>query len=101
MYDLMVKNGKIVKSDEIFEGTIAISNGKISKVVKGDEDLPSKAVVDAKGNLVMPGAIDTHVHFNDPGYEWREDFEHATAAAVLGGIYNYYRYAFTKRTSIN
>ena len=33
----------------------------------------------------FPGAIDTHAHLNDPGYEWREDYEHGTAAAVVGG----------------
>ena len=45
----------------------------------------SAKVIDAKGNYVFPGAIDTHAHLNDPGYEWREDYEHGTAAAALGG----------------
>ena len=38
-----------------------------------------------KGKYVFPGAIDTHAHLNDPGYEWREDYEHGTAAAADGG----------------
>lgn len=50
----------------------------------GEEPEATK-VIDAKGNYVFPGAIDTHAHLNDPGYEWREDYEHGTAAAVLGG----------------
>lgn len=85
MYDLFVKNGKIVTVDEVFEGGIAVKNGKIASILRAGEDVEATEVVDAKGNLIMPGAIDTHAHFNEPGYEWREDYEHASAAAVLGG----------------
>ena len=38
------------------------------------------------GKLIFPGAIDAHVHLNDPGYTWREDFEHGTLAAAAGGV---------------
>ena len=43
-------------------------------------------VFDARGMLVLPGAIDPHVHFNDPGYTEREDFLHGTSAAASGGV---------------
>jgi allantoinase len=43
-------------------------------------------VIDGKFNLLMPGAIDPHVHFDTPGFEFRDDFEHGTTAAAYGGV---------------
>ena len=85
MYDVLVKNGKIVTADAVFDGNIAVKNGKIAALMSAGEEPEATKVIDAKGNYVFPGAIDTHAHLNDPGYEWREDYEHGTAAAVLGG----------------
>lgn len=42
--------------------------------------------IDGSFNLIIPGAIDSHVHFNTPGFEQREDFEHASSAAAFGGV---------------
>lgn len=85
MYDLILKNGKIVLSDAMFDGTIAVKNGKIAAILDHESDLTATQVIDVKGNYIFPGAIDTHAHLNDPGYEWREDYEHGTAAAAVGG----------------
>ena len=85
MYDVLVKNGRIVTADRVSEGNIAIRDGKIAAVLNDGEEPEAAKVIDAKGNYVFPGAIDTHAHLNDPGYEWREDYEHGTAAAALGG----------------
>lgn len=85
MYDLLVKNGKIVTADCVFSGNIAVKEGKIAAVLLAGEEPEAKKVIDTKGNYVFPGAIDTHAHLNDPGYEWREDYEHGTAAAAVGG----------------
>ncbi len=43
-------------------------------------------IIDLRGNLLIPGCIDAHVHFNDPGFDFREDFLSGTTAAVCGGI---------------
>lgn len=43
-------------------------------------------IIDGDFNLLMPGAIDPHVHFDTPGFEFREDFEHASTAAAYGGV---------------
>ncbi len=52
-----------------------------------EADLPSGVeICDAHYLLVMPGAIDPHVHFNTPGYEFRDDFEHGSTAAAYGGV---------------
>ncbi|WP_077612327.1 allantoinase AllB [Clostridium sp. Marseille-P2415] len=85
MYDLLVKNGKIVTTDCVFQGNIAVKGGKIAAILIAGEEPEAEKVIDAKGNYVFPGAIDTHAHLNDPGYEWREDYGHGTAAAAVGG----------------
>ena len=85
MYDLLVKNGKIVTAECVFSGNIAVKGGKIAAVLLEGEEPQAEKVIDARGNYVFPGAIDTHAHLNDPGYEWREDYEHGTAAAAVGG----------------
>lgn len=85
MYDLLIKNGKIVTADSVTEGNIAVKEGKIAAILAKGEEVEAAKVMDAEGKLVFPGAIDTHAHLNDPGYEWREDYEHGTAAAAVGG----------------
>ena len=86
MFDLIVKNGKIVTSERIFDGNIGIKDGKIAAIVSRESELLGKEVIDIEGKFLFPGAIDTHAHLNDPGYTWREDYEHGTAAAAVGGI---------------
>lgn len=85
MYDLLIKNGKIVTADSVTEGNIAVKEGKIAAILAKGEEVEAAKVMDAEGKFVFPGAIDTHAHLNDPGYEWREDYEHGTAAAAVGG----------------
>ena len=85
MYDLLIKNGKIVTADAITEGGVAVKDGKIAAVLGAGVEPEAAKVIDAGGKYIFPGAIDTHAHLNDPGYEWREDYEHGTAAAALGG----------------
>lgn len=85
MYNLLIKNGKIVTAEGVAEGNIAINDGKIAAILLVGDEPEAEKVIDAAGKLVFPGAIDTHAHLNDPGFEWREDYEHGTAAAALGG----------------
>ena len=85
MYDLLIQNGRIVTADAVTEGNIAVKDGKIAAITAKEELPEAKKVIDAAGKYVFPGAIDTHAHLNDPGYEWREDYEHGTAAAAVGG----------------
>ncbi|GAG24409.1 unnamed protein product, partial [marine sediment metagenome] len=67
--------------------TIYVEKGKIKDIVPGDEVLlPTEKEIDVKGNIVFPGFIDPHVHFDDPGFTEREDFETGTRSAAAGGI---------------
>lgn len=85
MYDVLVKNGRIVTADAVTVGSIAVKAGKIAAVLAAGIEPEAAKVIDAEGKYVFPGAIDTHAHLNDPGYTWREDYEHGTAAAAVGG----------------
>jgi len=84
---IRIKNARIVKNEELQEVNIYIEKGKIKDIVpEGKALLPAEKEIDAKGNIVFPGFIDPHVHFDDPGFTEREDFETGTRSAAAGGI---------------
>lgn len=85
LFNLVIKNGKVVTTDRIFEASICVTDGKIAAIVEAGTPVEAEEVIDAKGSYVFPGAIDSHSHLNDPGYLWREDYAHGTAAAGVGG----------------
>ncbi|MCC8126414.1 MAG: allantoinase AllB [Clostridiales bacterium] len=85
MADLLIKNVNLVLPEEVREGGLAVENGKISSLLLSGESVDAEEIIDGRGCYLFPGAIDTHAHLNDPGYTWREDYEHGTAAAAVGG----------------
>ena len=64
MYDLIIKNGRIVDGtgNPAFDGDIAIKDGLVASL--GSVSQPAKKTIDAKGNLVAPGWVDTHSHMD-------------------------------------
>lgn len=68
------------------EVSIAIDSEKIVGIGHDSVMPPSNRTIDAGGNLILPGMIDMHTHFRDPGYTEREDFECGTKAAAAGGV---------------
>lgn len=82
---ILIKESNIVFSSEIRSGDIFIKNGKI---VELDHKInrPAELVIEAKGLTALPGIIDTHVHFREPGLTHKEDFSTGSKAAVAGGI---------------
>jgi dihydroorotase len=68
----------------LVEADIAIADGKIAAI--GRIDLPADTVLDAKGLHVLPGVIDSQVHFREPGLTHKEDLATGTAGAALGGV---------------
>ena len=86
MYDMLIQNGLIVLENEVIKGTLGIKEGKITAILKDGCDEEAVQTIDADGNYVFPGAIDTHTHFFEPGESWREDFIHGTRAAASGGF---------------
>ncbi len=85
MYDLIIKNGKLVTPDRIYEATVAINDGKYAAFLAPGIEVEAKEVIDAEGNLVFPGIVDCHAHLNEPGFEYREDFETGSRAAAAAG----------------
>lgn len=86
MFDLLIKNGSVVGLDKIVIKHIYIKDEKISVISDELIDVEVKEEIDAKDMMIFPGAIDTHAHLNDPGYNWREDYIHGSKAAAAGGI---------------
>ena len=84
--DLVVKGGRVCTPQGFFVGDIAIEEGKIVSLSRSGFVPRADKVIDAEGNLVLPGVIDMHVHFRDPGFPEREDFESGTRAAAAGGV---------------
>lgn len=86
MSDLVIKNAKIFINDAIQAAEIAVNNGKISKIGKivGQQEVDE--IIDAKGALILPGAIDVHVHFRDPGMTKKENWYTGSCAAAAGGV---------------
>jgi len=81
---ILLKNCTIVNADITHQGDILIENDKITKIGSLSEQADS--VLDCSGKVVVPGLIDMHVHFRDPGYEYKEDIESGSLAAVAGGV---------------
>src|SRR6202171_6607923 len=84
MTDLVVRGGTVVTPQSIIAADIAIDDGRVSAVAP---DLPGAAKeVDARGLTVLPGLIDIHVHFNEPGRtEWEGAATGSRALAAGGG----------------
>jgi dihydroorotase len=84
--DLILAGGKVVSPDAVIDASVAIKDGKILAVGAPEAMPPAKETVDVAGMHILPGAIDVHVHFRDPGYPQKEDFASGTAAAAFGGV---------------
>ena len=84
--DLIVRNGTIVTSTQESKNAIAIKDGKILAIDSEENLPPAKATIDAHGNHILPGIIDAHVHFRDPGMTYKEDYQSASLAAAFGGV---------------
>ncbi|KAB2338243.1 allantoinase AllB [Cytobacillus depressus] len=86
--DLLIKGGNVVFRDGVRKVDIGIKNEKISCVAEQiTED--AKEIIDANGQYVMPGMIDTHVHISEPGRTEWEGFETGSKALAAGGTTSY------------
>lgn len=81
---ILIKNGKIIENNKLVEKDLLIENGKITAI--GDLNVLCDNVVDACGCLVMPGAVDVHVHLREPGFETKETVKTGTLSSAKGGV---------------
>ncbi len=100
MYDMILKGGTCATVAGIMKTDVAIKDGKIADI--GDLDV-SKAdgVMDVTGLHVLPGVIDSQVHFREPGREHKEDLSSGTAGAALGGVTVVFEMPNTKPSTIS
>ncbi|WP_421724422.1 dihydroorotase [Bauldia sp.] len=84
--DTAIIGGTIATEEGLFPASVGIDDGRI--VAVGDaETLPAaRESIDARGKIVMPGVVDVHVHFREPGMTHKEDWGTGSAAAALGGV---------------
>lgn len=83
-YDLIIKNGTVVTSEQTLAADVAVKDGKIAKFAPNLDDSADR-VIDAKGKHVFPGMVDAHVHFNEPGRTEWEGLETGSKSLAKGG----------------
>ena len=85
MLDLIIKKGKCFIEDKLLQTDIGVLQGKISHIGNLQTE-KSKVIIDASNLTVLPGLIDTQVHFREPGSVDAEDLNSGSKAAIVGGI---------------
>jgi dihydroorotase len=84
-FQLILSGGTVVNRDGVARADVGVRGGRIAAV--GDLERASAGEkIDCRGLHVLPGVIDTQVHFREPGLEHKEDLESGSRAAVLGGV---------------
>jgi dihydroorotase len=88
----IIKGGRIVNEDRVYEGIIIVDNEKISDIIEGTTcpEASFDQMIDASGCFVLPGVIDDHVHFREPGLTGKADIESESRAAAAGGVTTYF-----------
>ena len=86
-----IKNAQIVNEGKTFTGSIVIEDDIITEVLNAEESptVPCEEIIDAKGCYLLPGVIDDHVHFRDPGLTHKADMQTESRAAAAGGVTSY------------
>ena len=102
MMSILIKNGQVINpataTNEVLD--VLLADGKVVKMEAAITD-KAERIVDAKGCYVMPGFIDLHVHFRDPGLEHKETIETGSKAAAAGGYTTVFAMPNTKPTADN
>jgi len=97
-FDLVVRGGEVANHAGRGLADVGVRDGRIAAI--GDlSQAKAGQVFDATGLAVLPGVIDTHVHFREPGLEWKEDLESGSRAAVLGGVTSVFEMPNTEPTT--
>lgn len=85
-FDLVIRNARVVGEDRDVGGGLAVREGRIAAFLEGGTAPEATETIDAAGRVLMPGLVDAHVHFSEPGRGHWEGFETGSRAAAAGGI---------------
>ena len=86
----LIKGGRIVNEGRTFDGSLVVDDEKIVEINTHYPEASFDRVVDASGCFVLPGVIDDHVHFREPGLTEKADIESESRAAAAGGVTTYF-----------
>jgi dihydroorotase len=86
MFDMLVRRGRVVREDGVDVRSIVISDGRVAALISSGAEPEAREVVDASDHLILPGIVDSHVHFREPGLTHKEDFVSGSRAAAAGGV---------------
>ena len=86
----LIKGGHLVNEGRISDGFIVVENGNIIAITKQQPEASFDETIDASGCYVLPGLIDDHVHFREPGLTAKADIDSESRAAAAGGVTSYF-----------
>ncbi len=87
---LLIKGGHIVNEGRILDGFIVVEDGQIIEISKQQPEASFYETIDASGCYILPGIIDDHVHFREPGLTDKADINTESLAAAAGGVTSYF-----------
>jgi dihydroorotase len=86
MFDLLLRGGQLVTSAGVETRSLGINQGRIAAILSPGEEASAREVLDLEDQLILPGLVDAHVHFREPGLVHKEGFATGCAAAAAGGV---------------
>ncbi len=100
MQTILIANAALVNEGSIHPADVFIKDGRIEKIASSLTNQTADQVIDAKGKALLPGMIDCHVHFREPGLEQKADLHSESRAAVAGGVTSIMEMPNTKPAAI-
>jgi dihydroorotase len=100
MQTILITNAVLVNEGSSQPADVFISSGRIEKIASSLTNQPADIVIDARGKALLPGMIDCHVHFREPGLEQKADLHSESRAAVAGGVTSVMEMPNTKPAAI-